>query len=200
MSKILFSLLDASIGQALTHGLALEIMRAASIPDPLISPEVLEQIVPVERGGFVFAIERLEKILEEMKPLHQAHWDEKEEEPGRPGFNPNYDRFISFEKAGRAIVFTVREHGRLIGNFSLYVHESMHTRALLAQEDTLYLVPEARKGRLAARLIDYAEQALKKLGVTEINVTVKIANRHGRYFQMLGYEHVSNGLTKYLEN
>ena len=46
----------------------------------------------------------------------------------------------------------------------------------------------------------YAERALKQLGVTEINVTVKINNKHGRYFQMLGYHHVSNGLMKVLED
>jgi GNAT superfamily N-acetyltransferase len=145
-------------------------------------------------------LEELNKILEEMRPLHKAHWDEKEEEPGRPAFHPDYDTFIRYELAGRALVFTAREEGRLIGNFSLYLQPSMHTQALLATEDTLYLVPEARKGRTAARLIGFAEQAMKKLGVTEISVSVKIDNKHGRYFQMLGYGHVSNGLTKLLES
>ena len=121
-------------------------------------------------------------------------------EEGRPGFNPDYDKFIRFEQAGRALVFTLRREGRLIGNFSLYVSESMHTKALRSTEDTLYIVPDERKGRLAARLVGYAERALKQLGVTEINVTVKINNKHGRYFQMLGYHHVSNGLMKVLED
>jgi GNAT superfamily N-acetyltransferase len=199
-NKRLSDLLWENRYQPLTLDLATQIM-ALSMPQILVSREKMEAIEAEEHEGHTFALERLGNILEEMQVLHSAHWAEKEEEPDRPPFNPDYDTFIYYEKTGRCLVFTCRdtESKRLIGNFSLYLDRSMHTQALLATEDTLYLVPEARKGRLAARLIGYAERSMKQLGVTEINVTVKVDNKHGRYFSMLGYNHVSNGLTKLLE-
>jgi N-acetylglutamate synthase-like GNAT family acetyltransferase len=200
LNKELLIFLKQNIGIPLTWQTASDIYVKATKVVELVPQAVIDKILPEQIGEYTFARERLELILAEMKPLHQAHWDEKEVEEGRPGFKPNYEKFILFEQAGRALVFTLRRDGNLIGNFSLYLSESMHTQALRSTEDTLYIIPEERKGRLAARLVGYAERALKQLGVTEINVTVKIDNKHGRYFQMIGYNHVSNGLMKVLED
>ena len=62
------------------------------------------------------------------------------------------------------------------------------------------MLPEARKRRAAIRFIEYCENALKSLGVKEINVSVKTVNKAGRFFSMLGYRHVENGLSKILED
>lgn len=199
MSQRLRDLLWENRYQPLNLELAAQIV-ALSMPEILVSRARIEAIKPELRDGHTFAVERLRDILDEMKVLHSAHWAEKEEAPHRPPFNPDYATFIYYENTGRCLVCTVRdEKNLLIGNFSLYIERSMHTQALIATEDTLYLIPEARKGRVAQRLIDFGERALQQIGVTEINVTVKLNNKHGRFFQMLGYEHVSNGLTKLLE-
>lgn len=199
MSKLLFAFLDNNLGRTLDEAFGVEIMRVASMLDPLVDHEDIEQIAPVEHEGFVFAVERLEHILEEMKPLHKAHWRETEAHRHGIAFNPDYETFFRYERAGRAIVFTIRRGGKLLGNFSLYLDRSMHTQTLLATEDTLFLMPEARKGRVAMRFIEYAERGLKQLGVKEISVSVKIVNKAGRFFQMIGYRHVENGLIKVLE-
>jgi GNAT superfamily N-acetyltransferase len=77
---------------------------------------------------------------------------------------------------------------------------STHTKTLIATEDTLYLLPEARQGRIAARFLSYVEEALKQIGAKEIVITVKTVNRAARFFRMLEYRHVENGLTKVLED
>jgi hypothetical protein len=200
VNQKLLTLLQANIHMTLTTELLAQIFELANRVPELVPLSKIAKIEPEQYGDYTFACERLEHILEEVKPLHLSHWNEKEIEEGRPQFNPDYLTFIRFERAGRAVVFTLRERGRLIGNFSLYIAQSMHTQALRSTEDTLYILPECRKGRLAGRLVAYGERGLKQLGVTEISVTVKIANKHGRYFQMLGYQHVSNGLMKVLEN
>ena len=62
-------------------------------------------------------------------------------------------------------------------------------------------MPEARKGRTAARFIAYAERALNQIGVgKEIDVSVKLVNKAARFFQIIGYRHTSNGLSKILED
>lgn len=200
MSAELLALLRENVGKFMDATVAAKIYAAAMRIDQLLPQEAMEAISPEHCGGFTFALERMADILQEMMPLHQAHWKETEEHRHGLELKPDYDKFIRHERAGRCVVFTLRKEGRLLGNFSLYLSRSMHTQTLMATEDTLFLLPEARKGRTAARFIGYAERNLKWLGVREINVSVKVVNQAGRYFQIIGYKHVSNGLTKVLEN
>lgn len=200
MNQVLFSILNASIGRELTHSLALDIIRASSILDQLVSAENVDRIQPMDSDGFVFAVERMDAIEGEMRPLHRAHWDETEAHRHGLPFNPDYMTFIRYERAGRYILFTLRKEGKLVGNCAMYIDRSTHTQTLMATEDTLYLLPEARKGTIAKQFIAYCENALQSLGVKEINVSVKTVNRAGLFFQRLGYRHVENGLTKVLEN
>lgn len=199
MNKILFALLDQNIGFQLTHQLALEILNAASMPDPLIEAEAIARIQPEEHEGFVFSVERMADIKEEMKPLHRAHWEETEAHRHGLPFGPDYETFIQYEGSGRYILFTARKDGKLVGNCAMYIDRSTHTKTLIATEDTLYFLPESRKGTVAKRFIAYCEAALKSLCIREITVTVKTVNRAGLFFQRLGYRHVENGLTKVLE-
>ena len=113
--------------------------------------------------------------------------------------NPDYEAFTRYERSGRYLLFTLRKDGRLLGNCAVYLDRSTHTQTLIATEDTLYLLPEARRGRAARRFVAYVEDALRELGVREIHITVKTVNKAGRFLQMLGYRHVENGLMKILE-
>src|SRR5687768_793162 len=200
MNRVLFSILDASMGREITPSLALDIIRAASMLEPLISGEHIEQIAPLEHEGFIFSVEKMDATEGEMRALHKAHWDETEAHRHGLTLNPDYTTFIRYERAGRYILFTIRHEGKLVGNCAMYLDRSTHTQTLIATEDTLYLLPEARKGNVAKHFIAYCESALKHLGVKEITVTVKTVTRARLFFQRLGYRHVENGLTKILEN
>jgi GNAT superfamily N-acetyltransferase len=81
----------------------------------------------------------------------------------------------------------------------MYLDKSTHTQTIIATEDTLYLLPEARKGRVARQFVAYVESAMRQLGAREIHITVKTVNKAGRFFRMLGYRHIENGLMKILE-
>jgi hypothetical protein len=81
----------------------------------------------------------------------------------------------------------------------MYLDRSTHTQTLIATEDTLYLLPEARRGMVAKRFVRYVESVMTLLGAREINITVKTVNKAARFFRLLGYRHVENGLTKILE-
>lgn len=198
MNQVLFSILHANIGRELTHSLALDIIRASSMLDQLVLTENVERIQPKHSDGFIFAMERMDAIEGEMRPLHRAHWDETEAHRHGLPFNPDYTTFIRYERAGRYILFTIRSEGKLVGNCAMYLDRSTHTQTLMATEDTLYLLPEARKGTTARQFVAYCEAALRTIGVKEINVSVKTVNRAGRFFRMLGYKHTQNGLSKLL--
>jgi GNAT superfamily N-acetyltransferase len=183
----------------LTPDLAVQIMMAADQMDALITPEAIDKIEPEQCGEFTFAVERMVHIMEEMKPLHQAHWNETETYSHGLALDPDYQTFLQYERAGRYVLFTLRKDGKLLGNCAMYLCQSTHTQTLLATEDTLYLLPEARKGRTAVRFVSYIERALKQFGVREIKISVKLVNKAGRFFQMVGYKHIENGLSKMLE-
>lgn len=198
MNIELVGILKQNMGIPMSVDMALHIMYAAEKVPTLVPREEIDNLPSESCGELVFSVERLEDILEEIKPLHQTHWKETEAHRHGIEFNPDYAKFIVYEQAGHCVVFTLRKEGRLLGNFSLYLDQSMHTKTLMATEDTLFLMPEVRKGRNAMRFIEYAEKCLKSLGVREISVSVKLVNKAGRFFQMIGYRHVENGLTKVL--
>lgn len=195
----LLAILKVNMGLPLTPELAADICLAADHLATLIPAENIQQIEPEQYGGLAFSVERIEGITDEIEPLHRAHWDETEEHRHELPFNPDYETFIRYERAGRYVLFTLRSETRLLGNCALYLDKSAHTQTLIATEDTLYLLPEARKGRVANCFVAYVENAMRLLRVSEINISVKTVNKAERFFRLLGYRHVENGLTKILE-
>lgn len=199
MNERLVSLLRANIGQPLSADLAADIVVLSDQIPSLIHFDVIEKIMPEIHGEFTFSVELIEDIADEIKPLHRAHWDETEEHRHGLPFNPDYATFIRYERAGRYVLFTLRSESKLLGNCAMYLDKSTHSQTLLATEDTLFLMPQARKGRTAMRFVDFIERSLRQIGAKEICITVKAVNKAGRFFMMLGYKHVENGLTKVLE-
>lgn len=199
MNTELIALLKANIGLPLSPELAADLCVAARRLEPLVQASTIEQIKPEHHEDFTFAIERIGDIADEIKPLHQAHWNETEVHRHDLPFDPDYETFFRYERAGRYVLLTLRKDGKLLGNCAMYLDKSTHTQTIIATEDTLYLLPEARKGRVASRFVAYAENAMRLLGAREINITVKTVNKACRFFRLLGYRHVENGLTKILE-
>jgi hypothetical protein len=197
---MLIDILRANIGKTLTSEIAADIMCAAGQIPTLIPFDAIEKIKPAEYREFTFAVERIEDIADEVKPLHKCHWDETESHRHDLPFNPDYETFFRYERAGRYVLFTLRKDGELLGNCAMYLDKSAHTQTLIATEDTLYLLPEARRGRAAIKFVAYVESALRQIGAKEINITVKTVNTAGKFFRALGYQHVEDGLTKILED
>ena len=195
MNQLLAEILRASIGQPLTPEIAADLMLAADQIPELIPLDVIERIKPAQYQEFAFAVERIEDIMEEIKPLHRAHWDETESHRHDLPFNPDYETFIRYERAGRYVLFTLRREGELLGDCAMYLDKSAHTQTIIATEDTLYLLPEARKGRVARHFVAYAENAMRLIGAREINITVKTANKAARFFRLLGCSKASASIT-----
>lgn len=196
----LISYLRANLGNPITPEICADICILADQLPTLIFPEKIDRLQSEQYEGFTFSVEKMEDIKSEVKPLHQMHWQETEGHRHGLELKPDYTTFERYERAGRYILFTLRNGADLLGNCAMYLDNSTHTQTLIATEDTLYLLPAARQGKLAAMFIAYCEQSLKQLGVKEISVSVKTMNKAGRYFRMLGYRHVENGLTKILED
>ncbi len=144
----------------------------------------------------IFAEENFADCLEELKPLHIAHWMETENYRQGLPFNPNYERYKTFAEVGFYRLFTARDNGKVVGNIGMYVTQSMHTQTKIAQEDTLFLLPEARRGFTASKFIRFVESVLVSEGVEEINITIKRTNAMDVLMRRLGYTHAANLFTK----
>lgn len=194
MSRLQQALQD-NIGNKLTPELAIGLLHAASeVPINRIDPEV----PAYEYVDYTIQHEFLENVLDEIKPIHRAHWEETEGYRHGIALDPDYDYMVNAERTGRFMLFTVRTNKQLVGNCMMYLTQSTHTRKWIAEEDTIFIDKEHRKGRIGIKLIQYVERVLATLGVTEIRVTVKTVNRVGDLLQALGYQHTANQLIKVL--
>ena len=189
----------AHLGGVLTPEVLAELEMAAHWePENAID---VHQFAPQTCGRLTFRAEHLVDILDEIAPLHEAHYRETEGYHRGIPLRPNIAAALADERRGRLLQLTARHDGRLVGNFRLYVTDSRHTSRLIAVEDTIYLLPEYRIGRNGLRFVQYMEACVRLLGVSEVYLDDKVANpAAGKLLQHLGYTHVANRRHKLLED
>jgi hypothetical protein len=189
-------ILGQFLGQTLTPELASRIVAMFPLGGRAFD---LTEFREVKCGRLTFAAERGARILPELEALHHEHWKETEGYHRGIPMNPDVAACLLDEAEGRLLQLTARDGGRLVGNFRMYVAPSRHTSQRIATEDTLYLLPEYRKGRNAMRFIEYMESCMRVLHVTEIYLDDKVANPAvGKLLDHLGYEHIANRRIKHL--
>ena len=136
-----------------------------------------------------FSVESMANILDEIRPLHLAHWEEKPalRPPGE--FNPDYSRFSLLQEQGAALLATARINGRLVGYCQFYVNRHPWTQARFAVCDLLYITPECRGDLLGFRLFRYAHHALEHHGITEFRGFAHRGNREAQVLmKRCGYQ------------
>lgn len=152
--------------------------------------------------GLSFQVERFLDVVDELHPLHQAHFSETEKHRLGFGMDPDYEAFAQSEKAGQLIQFTARDvsSDKLVGNIRMYIGTSLHTGTLFAAEDTFYLLPDYRSGFTAIRFWQFMEGSVRLIGVREIRTDSKVVNKVHRLNEYLGYTHVANKYVKIFED
>lgn len=198
----LYNALEIRAGEQISEDVADAIVSAVIAAQASIDVDqspVPENFPRAEQDGLTFQVERMRDVVEEIKPLHFAHWQETElYRHGQP-FNPDYESFMSSERAGRYMLFTVRHQGELVGNCAVYVQRCTHTQIWVATEDTLFIRSDHRKGRVGIKFFRYCESILNALGVTEVRFSVKTVNRVWKAWQREGYAITAYEMTKQLK-
>lgn len=185
------------IGQTLTPEVAARIEFVAMGSEDLARPP--EQFPPLVLHGYTIQVERLRDVLAEMHTLHQAYWEEVGDADlhGLP-MRPDYKGMQATERAGCLVQFTVRAaSGELVGQCRMYLAVSMHTGTMLAEDDTLFLLPAHRGGFLVMHLLRYVERVLvAEFGLREIYANSRLANNAGVLMRRLGYRAVTQRYVK----
>lgn len=143
-----------------------------------------------------FAIEPLSHCWQDCLGLAVQHWSETESYRHGQPFNPNLALYLDYERRGLFIMGTARSIGQLMGYAGMYICPSAHTQQLVATEDTYFLLPEARKGRIGIAFVKFMEQECAARGAIEIVMTAKLTNRAGRLLDYLGYTVVAHQYSK----
>lgn len=164
------------LGKTITPEVAAAIeAEAFHEPDRSIRPE---RFLPEHYNGYTIQVERFEAVLPELIPLHEAHWKETERHRHGIALDPSYDSMQRRFRGGNALQFTIRREGVLVGHLREWLFHSEHTRTPVAEEDTLFIVPEHRGSFLPLRLIAYAEQCVLQLfPAFEARTNSKLVNR-----------------------
>ncbi len=170
---------------------------AANLPTYYLAP-------PIIKGNVAIGLEKFSDMLEDIRPLHEAHFNETETQYLDDEFNPNYQSYMDMEQDGRFVCFTVRLGWKMVAYLQYYVFRDLHSqRVLQAREDALYVHPLARGKKIAPQLLAYAEDALKTLGCRYVGMTSKApvgAPDIGPFLERRGYRPIAVYFVKNLEN
>jgi len=138
------------------------------------------------------------EFLNELMDIFPEHYEElsvtKEFE-----LEPDYESYKRMAEAGMIRCITCRNNKDLIGYIVFFVTPHLHYKSCkTAVEDIYYVKKEYRKGRVGIRLFQYAETALKRIGVQRIVMHTKVHLDNSKLFEYLGYKMTDKVFTKML--
>jgi len=144
-----------------------------------------------------FSSELVSQGLVEGEALLRAHWEEVALYQDRIALSPDYDQYRKLEVAGKLLICTARDDGKLIGYGVFFVHRGIHySQNIFGVNDVFYVSPDYRlkvsAGRtlIAVALLDYAEQKLKALGVSVVTLRIKVQLDWSGLAERCGYPRV----------
>lgn len=137
-----------------------------------------------------------EQFIHELREILPEHYDELCVTKDFP-LVPDYEAYGRLSMAGMLRCITCRADGELVGYAIFIVQPHLHYKTCLtAFEDIYYLKKEFRQGRIGIRLFQYAEQALRRIGVDRIIMHTKIHMDNSKLFEYLGYKLTDKLYTK----
>lgn len=141
-----------------------------------------------------FQEEIMSEIVEELIPLFSEHYNETGAFGGmKLPLNIQWNVYKALEDLGMLHFVTARKGAKLIGYYVSIVTYHLHfADTLIAENDTLFLRKEYRKGLTGCKLIKYAGESLRETcKVVILNLPVGrsymgIAKHSG--FELTGYK------------
>jgi len=147
----------------------------------------------------VYQVERVTDILDEIKPLLEAHWQEIALYKDQFPLNPDYNQYKLLDQAGVVHVVTARNDGDLIGYYISFIMPHLHYQdCIVAMNDVLFIKSEYRKGRAGMKMIAFAEQELKKLGVHRMMIHVNTQHDFSPLLTRMGFTETERNFEKLL--
>ncbi len=121
-----------------------------------------------------FQQESYADLIEEMRPLVEAHYDELALDKDIP-LEPDHDKYSVLNEMGVIQVFTARDDKDNLVGYALYmVAPNLHYKSSLqANQDVLFVHKDFRRGGFGSDFIDWCDETLKTMGVQKTYHHVK---------------------------
>lgn len=149
--------------------------------------------------GISYAVEPLEDILEELKPLLEEHYEEVAMYKDRVKLDPDYEKYLTLSELGILHCVTVRDKGVLIGYFITFIQPHLHYQeTLYGVNDILFLEPSYRGSDVAVKLFMFAEERLRDEGVDVLVLHMKTSLPFEGLAKFLHYDKAEYNYSKYI--
>lgn len=147
---------------------------------------------------YTINLERFTQNYEELEPLYRKHYKEMSDRLTKAGievsgYNPRLDVYREYDVTGFLLNFVVRFNGVACGYSNIYITQDMHNQDLIAEEDTVYMLPEHRKG-MGKTLMKVILQELQKRGVKHFDGTAMTDCRVVNLWKRMGFKELATKL------
>jgi hypothetical protein len=134
-----------------------------------------------------YAIENMDQVMGEIKPLIHAHWREIAHYQEIP-LEPDWEAYRLMDKNRSMKIFTYRDKEKnLIGYAIYFVRPHLHySTCVTAYQDILYVRADKR-GR-GLHFLAWCDAQLETMGVDLIVQHIKAAHNFGPALEKQGYE------------
>lgn len=147
----------------------------------------------------LYAEESFYDVVDDIKPLLDKHWQEVVNYQDKIKIDPDWYAYEIAYTQGILKIYTARSDKELVGYLVTTVVPNMHSKKhLLASCDLLYVIPEQRKGMTAYKLIKYAEESLKKTGVSIFSINTKVDRPFDSLMDRMCFDLVERSYSKYI--
>ncbi len=144
-------------------------------------------------------LESMTNVKKDIKPLLEEHWELVALNQGKIKLNPDYEEYARLDAAGVLKCFTARKDGALVGYFILMVSKSIHySDHLFAVNDVIFVKPNSRAGATGYKLIKYAENYCKEMGVSVLKLNTKVHLPFDKLMLHMGFDLIERIYSKYL--
>lgn len=144
-------------------------------------------------------LESMTNVKKDIKPLLEEHWELVALNQGKIKLNPDYEEYARLDAAGVLKCFTARKDGALVGYFILMVSKSIHySDHLFAVNDVIFVKPDSRAGATGYKLIKYAEDYCKDMGVSVLTLNTKVHLPFDKLMLHMGFDLIERIYSKYL--
>ena len=147
-----------------------------------------------------YAVEPFSKIIDEARPILEAHWLEIGLDRDIIPLDVDYEKYCQLHENHKIIIVTARNEGALVGYIAAIISSHLHYRStLFATLDVFYLKPEFRRGMNGLNLFLEMERALKWRDVRKVIGQTKLEGKDvSAVYRYLGWKPIETLFAKVL--
>jgi GNAT superfamily N-acetyltransferase len=151
------------------------------------------------KGSLTYKRESLESVRYEVDDLFQRHWEDIALNKDKIKLNPDWSFYENLYSSGNLGIYTARSNGELVGYFVVVAAPHPHYKDhYFATNDIVFIHPDYRRGLAGYKLIKFAEEDLKKNGVSVLVINTKAHAPFDTLLQRMKFTLTERVYSKYL--